>query len=108
MRTLQGSETLRCLLGCENGHGRIEYYATCRIAWDYLGTAAPRGFGLDRRLCSLTAFLSLERVERELSDAERARMAIAVYAVARTVQTLRQTPDAEPRPLLRLHAAAVK
>ena len=103
MRSLTKAHVAPCLLGCSSGLDRIEHYAVCEIAWTYLGVAWPHGFGLHRRLRTLMAFLGLER---DLEDSERSQLAVGVYAVARTVQCLRQNPDLDPHPLPRLYATA--
>ena len=102
MRSLTATDTEPCLLGCRSGSDRIEHYAVCAKAWELLGAREPVGLGLNTRLRSLLAFLGLER---DLSEAERRRLATGVYAVARTVQTMRsQRTSLEPWPILKWYA----
>ena len=61
----------------------------------------PAGLGIDHRLRSLAGFLG---VADGMSDREKAQMAIAVYAVSRTVHSCREHSGSNPLPLLRLHA----
>ena len=65
----------------------------------------PIGLGLHERYRTLLAFLGLER---DLDGCDRMRMAVGVYAVARTVQCIRQTPGLDARRLFRLYAISVR
>ena len=104
MRSLTKADVAPCLFGCGSGLDRIEHCAVCEVAWSYLGASWPFGFGLQPRLRCLVAFLGLER---DLDQKDRRRLATAVYAVARAVQSLRQESSLDPRPLLRLYCSAV-
>jgi hypothetical protein len=101
MRSLTGTGEGRCALGCDSGKDRIEHYAVCPLAWRFLGAPKPIGLGMGCHLRSLAGFLT---VAHGMTDAEKTDMAVAVYAVARTVHSCRDSPGLKPLPLLRMHA----
>ena len=104
MKSLTGTGETCCALGCRGALDRIEHYAVCPAAWNYFANPKPAGLGLDRKFQNLAGFLC---VEHGMPDADKARMAIAVYASARTVQQRRESPNSDVRVLLRLHAKLV-
>jgi hypothetical protein len=98
MRTMPGAADIRpCLLGCASACDRIEHYLVCPIAWGVLQT--HRGIELHwGRKCLQAMFLALGGLE----EREVMAIAIAVYAIARTVQPLR-AHECSTEPLLKLH-----
>jgi hypothetical protein len=106
MRTMKGApKTVRCLFGCECGDDRIEHYLVCRVVWKILPQISIRSGFLSiayrSRQCMLLA-------ERGLQEVECERIAIAVYAIARSVQNLRgQGPLENGVTLIRYYATSV-
>ena len=101
MRSMAGNGEGTCALGCRAAADRIEHYAVCPVLWHCFAAPTPIGLGLVRQLQCLEGFLC---IAHEMSDSERAQMAVGVYAAARTVHTRKDAPTADPRVLLRLHA----
>ena len=81
----------KCVLGCnERAEDRIEHYLICPRAWTAILRWRPGGTGLDESLKSLQAMLL---AQKGLENTQKAMIAVAVYAIARTVQTMRTKKD---------------
>ena len=103
MRNMAGAcSTGRCVLGCSNtAEDRIEHYVVCPKAWNVFSNPPPYGLGLDKQRRSRQAMLL---AAKGLSDDEKVLVAIAVYALARTVQCLQAAPHLQhPERLIRLY-----
>ena len=86
MRTCKdATTTMSCVLGCPNAEDRIEHYLICEKTWAVLQQPQPHGLGLKHR-----ALQTMLLARRGMSDDEIANTAIAVYAIARTVHSMRQ------------------
>ena len=73
----------------------------CDRLWNYLKRPRPKGLGLNVQFRTLEAML-LSKADMELP--ERILVAIAVYAIMRSVHTARVSNDKlKPAPLLRLY-----
>ena len=90
-----GQDDSACRLGCLRGLDRIEHYAVCPVAWSFFRLAPPAGLGLDPRLRRLDAFLC---IAADMDSDQKVKMAIAVYATARTVQQCRARSKTSSRP----------
>ena len=87
MRTMEGAlSEQRCVLGCEHSRDRIEHYLVCKRIWPTLQKQIPYGLGLDPRHKSLQSMLL---AEKGLSDEECMAIAIAGYAISRTIQCVK-------------------
>jgi hypothetical protein len=103
MRHMPGADDMKsCVLGCVgSAEDRIEHYIVCPKAWNVLSNPLPRGLGLHVQWRTKQAMLV---AERGLEDYEKTRIAIAVYAVARTVQCMRANPTLQsPESILRMY-----
>ena len=97
MRNLPGSTgVLACQMGCESGKDEIEHYLICPVAWKTL--QSHRGIELATSRRSIQSMLL---ARRDLSLHEIKAIATSVYAISRTVQTLRGL-DGAAEPILRL------
>ena len=99
MRSAHGAKQLQsCVLGCSgDAQDAIEHYLVCPVAWRTLQTY--RGIELSPTRRSLQAMLL---ADRGLEQNEVCRIAVSVYALARTVQGLRNS-ECAPNALLKLH-----
>jgi hypothetical protein len=87
MRSMKGApQTGECLLGCLHGDDKIEHYLVCEQAWTELTKPQPQGIGLSFARRTRESMLL---AERGLDESEVAKIARAVYAIARTVHCVR-------------------
>ena len=97
MRSAPGSSgTQPCLMGCERAQDCIEHYLVCPAAWEVF--RKHRGIELGTHRRTRQAMLL---AERGLEEREIQAIAIAVYALARTVHAMR-SKECAAAPLLRL------
>jgi len=77
-----------CILGCGSIYGEdsVEHYACCDIFWSWACSARPGGLGIQTRMRSKLSFLLLHP---DLSDEDRIRIALGVYAVHRLINHIR-------------------
>ena len=68
------------VVGCGRGEGRVEHCGCCRFFWKFVTTQRPTGLALSMHLRSKEAFLLLHG---ELSEVDRIRMALGMYALHR-------------------------
>jgi hypothetical protein len=100
MRSAPNAGNVRsCLLGCSlNAVDKLEHYLVCPVAWKVLSTSTRGALDSSRR-----SLQNMLLAERGLEDSEICLIAVGVYAIARTVQTLRGGDECAPEPVLRLH-----
>jgi hypothetical protein len=102
MRNIPGAKgTSKCVLGCsQTAEDRIEHYLLCPKAWSVLQKPRPHGAGfVEAQRCLQTMLLA----QKGLDDSDKCCIAIAVYAISRTVQTMRSHPHLrEPERLISL------
>ena len=96
-----GRPVQTCLFGCTSAIDKIEHYAVCPILWSFYSLPPPSGLGLDMSLKSPLAFLG---IAANLNVEQKTALATGVYAVCKTLQACRASPDLQPLMLLRLHA----
>ena len=96
-----------CLLGCGWDDDSLFHYGCCGRYWEFIHAPCPRGLGVSTVKRSRdAAFL----IASELDDSEVIRLAIGLYALYRTVNTVRFASDGQTfdtSVLLRLHAKSV-
>ena len=80
-----GGKCRSCVLGCGYEQDMVEHYGRCRVYWEFLSQPLGTGLGLPVALRSGETFLWLS----ENSDEDKVRLALGMYALYRTVQTLR-------------------
>ena len=99
MRTAPNAAKVQsCLLGCsESAVDKIEHYLVCPVAWKALAGHSRGTLDSSRRTLQ-----SMLLAEKGLDENEICLLAVGVYAIARTVQTLREC-SCSPEPVLRLH-----
>eukprot|EP00973_Karenia_brevis_P016204 2218223-Karenia_brevis.AAC.1 len=89
-----------CVLGCTGCEDRLEHYLICDKVWQVLQRRPPSGLGLRREKRGLQYMLM---AEKGMEDEEKMGVAIACYAIARTVQTMSNNgPIGDYRALLKL------
>ena len=87
--------------GCASAQDKIEHYLVCSKVWASISKPIPAGLALSASRRNLQ---SMMLAEKGLSLDEKICICVAVYAIMRTVQTLRnedQTLNAGP--LMKLH-----
>ena len=92
----------RCVLGCD-AEDSIQHYALCSVFWGFAFAQSPGGLGLGLHLRSKETFFL---VNPQLSDEERIRIAIGIYALHMVICHCRSQPscDVDHVKLLKLHA----
>ena len=103
-----GRQCRCCVLRCGFDKDMVEHYGRCSMYWSFVSKPRTSGLGIDRALRSAEAFLS---IANGMHEHDKIRMAIGMYALYRTVQTLRHTPPdirLDPHSLMKLwvHRAA--
>ena len=94
--------TRPCVLGCQGAEDRIEHYAHCRKIWAFMRQPRPHGLGVGEHYRTLQGFLL---AERGMPFEDKLAMAVAVYAVSRTVEQASGSCTAvNTEKLMRLHA----
>ena len=76
-----------CLLGCPAGEDSIEHYAHCAVFWAFASSSRPRGLGF--RLGALSKKLYFFGIADGMHEADKVRLALGVYAVFRSTNSLR-------------------
>ena len=94
-----------CLLGCGWPDDDLRHYVCCSCYWEFLCKQRPRGLGISGLKGCKEVALGLSK---EIEDDDVVRLAIGLYALFRTVNTLRFSPAAphctDPTVLLRMFA----
>ena len=75
-----------CLFGCKYGEDSVEHYSCCEVFWKCACAPRPTGLGIRQDLRSKLGFLLLHP---EMTEHERIRLAIGVYAMFRLVNHTR-------------------
>ena len=99
MRTLpDAAEVTSCLLGCETAVDRIEHYLVCPIAWKAFQQHGDIKLKSNRK-CLQSMLLATQG----LQDEEVRAIAISIYALAKTIHTIRASGPLDPHPLLNMY-----
>ncbi len=90
-----------CLFGCDSGEDRLEHYLLCNRVWEVLQVRPPGGLGLSRTQKSLQYMFM---ATKNMMDEQKMVVAVACYAVARTVHSCRlSSGGVDVKSLLRLY-----
>eukprot|EP00973_Karenia_brevis_P083857 11636159-Karenia_brevis.AAC.1 len=81
--------TQMCAFGCPHAEDRVEHYLVCPYVWRVLKQSPPRGVGLDENSMTLKTMLLADHQ----TSGVKARIAIACYAISRTVQSVPADPQ---------------
>lgn len=97
MKTLlkaQGLKCRSCVLNCGWDEDSLFHYGRCNVFWQFVALPCGKGLGIPYACRSADAFLLLTDMETE----DKVRMALAMYALHRTVQYLRHSPNVTAQP----------
>ena len=91
-----------CILGCGWPDDSIMHYCCCSVYWRFLCAPFPIGLGVNLNRSRDAALM----MTTSLTDADYVRLATGLYALFRTVNTMRFSSDAlqNPAALLRIYA----
>lgn len=90
LRQAHGVQCRTCLLCCGTGEDSVDHYSCCSVFWQFAHLARPRGLGLRPDLRGKDVFLL---IREGLTDIEKVRIALGIYAVYRTVNHMRHADN---------------
>eukprot|EP00973_Karenia_brevis_P040840 5651870-Karenia_brevis.AAC.1 len=87
----QGRPCRGCMLGCGFDLDALEHYGRCKVFWDFVTEPLGSGLGFPMAWRSAEAFLLVA----DMCEEDKVRMALAMYALYRTVQCHRHAAQGE-------------
>ena len=78
-----------CVLGCGWDKDAVEHYGRCKVFWEFLALPRSGGLGIPIQWRSADSFLLLS----DMAEENKVRIAVGMYALYRTVQSLRHNND---------------
>ena len=90
-----------CVLGCGCGDDDVKHYTRCAVFWEFASKSRPSGLGITT--CTRSAEASL-LVAEGMSEEDKVRMALGLYALYRVVQIRRHNTGIvyQTMPLLKI------
>eukprot|EP00973_Karenia_brevis_P090148 12401179-Karenia_brevis.AAC.1 len=78
-----------CVLGCGFDEDAVQHYGRCKVFWQFVAQPLGSGLCVSMNLRSAEAFLMVA----DMAEEDKVRMALAMYALYRTVQCYRHATE---------------